>query len=233
MGVMTLGGEDLKFLLVFLGLFALALTGAILQTRHEWRALRHKLFKPNDGLAKLARPGRVSERLASERWDTAFRETLGTARRDFAAEGGSVAAAFEAVVSAEERLQPVVDTVALRAMSCGDLQSALVRIDNAIVYVLVFPGRHEDRRTFRRYEAFSDGWPAHAAAVRRASSDGGSAPPMVALLYFLGLDAHDGTLLVAYEGDDGRRYPAELAEASGGPAVARGGTGLTYEFALA
>ncbi len=53
---------------------------------------------------------------------------------------------------------------------------------------------------------------------------------MVALLYFLGLDAHDGALAVAYEADDGSRYPAELAEAAGGPDV---GPGWTYEFALA
>ena len=56
---------------------------------------------------------------------------------------------------------------------------------------------------------------------------------MVALLYFLGLDAHDGTLLVAYEGDDEHRYPKELSEVSGPLAVANGATSLTYKFALA
>jgi hypothetical protein len=233
MGATALGSEQMKFLLIVLGLLALATTGAILHIRHEWRALRHKLLRSQDGLAKLARPGRVAERLASGRWESAFRDTLGAAGRDAAADGGNVAAAFEAVVSAEERLRPVVDSVASEAMKCGDLQSAVVRLDKVIVYVLVFPGRHEDRRTFRRYEAFSEGWPAHAAAVRRASTDGGSAPPMVALLYFLGLDAHDGTLLVAYEGDDGCRYPSELADVSGGAAGSRGGSSLTYEFALA
>ena len=51
---------------------------------------------------------------------------------------------------------------------------------------------------------------------------------MVALLYFLGLDAHDGTLLVAYEGDDKRRFPAEMAEPARTAPQAR----LTYDFAL-
>ena len=137
------------------------------------------------------------------------------ARRETGAEGGTVAAALEAVEAAEETLRPLVDSVALDAMTSGDLRSALVRIDKVIVYVLVFPGRHDDRRAFRRYEAFSEGWLAHTAAVRRAARDGGSATPMVALLYFLGLDAHDGTLLVAYEGDDEHRYPKELSEVSG------------------
>jgi hypothetical protein len=35
------------------------------------------------------------------------------------------------------------------------------------------------------------------------------------------LDAHDGALLVAYEGDDGRVVPPELADLAAGPT--RGG----------
>jgi hypothetical protein len=233
MPVTGLGSEQLTFLLVSLGLLAFAITGALLHVRHEWTAVRHKLFKSQDGRTKLARPGRIAERLTSARWDAAFRETIGMARREAGAEGGNVAAALEAVEAAEESLRPLVDSVALDAMTSGDLKSALLQIDKVIVYVLVFPGRHDDRRALRRYEAFSDGWPAHAAAVRRAARDGESALPMVALLYFLGLDAHDGTLLVAYEGDDEHRYPKELSEVSGGPAVAEDATSLTYKFALA
>jgi hypothetical protein len=52
---------------------------------------------------------------------------------------------------------------------------------------------------------------------------------MIALLYFLGLDARDGTLVVAYEGDDTRRFPPELAETPGGALSA---PSLTYHFAL-
>ena len=53
---------------------------------------------------------------------------------------------------------------------------------------------------------------------------------MIALLYFLGLDARDGALLVAFEGEEGRRYPSGLAEPSGVPGAV---PGLSYEFELA
>src|SRR4051812_15951665 len=102
MGGTTLSSEALGGLLFCLGLLALAVAGAILHTRHEWRALRHKLFKPHEGMAKSSRPGRVAERLASGRWDAAFHETLERARHDLAAEGGTAVAAFEAVASARE-----------------------------------------------------------------------------------------------------------------------------------
>ena len=158
MRVTALGSEQLMFLVVSVGLLALAITGAFLHVRHEWSAVRHKLFKSQDGRAKLARPGPDRRRLTSGRWDAAFHESIGMARRETGAEGGTVAAALEAVEAAEETLRPLVDSVALDAMTSGDLRSALVRIDKVIVYVLVFPGRHDDRRAFRRYEAFSEGW---------------------------------------------------------------------------
>jgi hypothetical protein len=228
MGETTLGSEALWGLLICLGILGLAVTGAVLRVRDDWKALRHKLFRPDESLERSSRPGRVAERLASDRWDAAIRETLARACRDFEGEETPARSAFESVAAAGERLRPIVDEVAKRAMTSGDLESALVRIDRAIVYVLVFPGRHDDRRRTRGYEALSQGWPAHASAVRRAAGEGGDLP-MVGLLYFLGLDAREGALLVAYEGDDGCHYPPDLAEPPGAP----GEPALTYEFSMA
>jgi hypothetical protein len=227
MGATTPGDQDIGLLILFLALPVVAMIGAILHARHEWRALRHKLFRQDEESAKVSQPGQVAGRLGPGRWDAAIRETLDKARRDLSDEGGT--AAGEAVSAAGEGLPELVDSLAKEAMQGGDLRSALVRSDKALVYVLAFAGRPEDRRKIRGYQAFAEGWPAHATAVRRAAG-GEGAPPMVALLYFLGLDARDGKLLVAYEGDEGRRYPSELAEPTGGPAVA---PGLSYEFALA
>jgi hypothetical protein len=230
MGETTLGSEAIRGLLICLGVLGLAAIGGVLRIRDDWKALRHKLFRPNEGVEKSSRPGRVVERLDSDRWDTAFGESLARACRDFEGEGTSARSAFEGVAAAREELWPLVDTVARRAMTSGDLESALVRIDRAIVYLLVFPGRHDDRRRFRGYQAFARGWPAHASAVRRAASGEGSNLPVVGLLYFLGLDAREGTLLVSYEGDDGPRFSPDLAEPPGGPT---GAPALTYEFSMA
>jgi hypothetical protein len=225
---------QLVTLLVFLGLVALAAAGVILHARSEWRALRHVLFKPDEEQAGLSRPSRVAERLAPDRWGEVFRATLAEARRDLgAAPAGAAGAALEAVCQAEEALAPRVREVALRAMTGGEPRSTVVRLGAVTVYALVVPGRQEDRRALRRHEALAGGWPAHAAAVRRAAAEGaGTAPPLVALIYYLGLDARDGTLLLAYEGDDGRWFPEELAGV-GAPAEAPAGPVRAYGFALA
>jgi hypothetical protein len=221
-------GDEVKAVLVVTALVLLGVTAFIVHTRGEWRALRHRLFKRLEVAESVSLPSRVAARLLSPRWDAAFHETLERSVRDFDAEGNTAAAAIvRAASDRDEPFREMAREIAIRAMTDGDLRSALVRLEQGIVYLLVFPGRHEDRRTLRRYPSLEKGWPAHAASVRAAAGAGSA--PMVALLYFLGLDAHDGTLLVAYEGDDKRRFAAEMAE----PAqTAPAGAGLSYDFAL-
>ena len=174
----TLSSAELRFLVLLLGFLALAMSGAILHTRHEWKALKHKLFKPHDGLVKSSRPGRIAERLSSAGWDSAFRETLEKARRDLASTGrqprrrGRGSGRGGRYAREDSRLRrPSGD-------ARGELQSAVpVRIDKAIVYVLVFPGRHDDRRVGKRSKPLSEEVSAPAAAVRRAAGGGGSARP--------------------------------------------------------
>jgi hypothetical protein len=222
------GGNEVVTLLVLLALFSAAITGFIMHSRAEWGALRHKLFRRLDGAEKLSKPSGVAARLSSPRWDAAFREALERSERDFEALGTTAAAAMlRAVHEGGEKFPDLVREIASRAMTRGELESALVRLEQGPVYILVLPGRHEDRRTLKRYQSLADGWPAHAAAIRAASGAGKS--PMIALLYFFGLDAHDGSLLVAYEGDDSRRFPAALGEP---PVSELNSPALTYDFAL-
>jgi hypothetical protein len=232
MGQTTLGADELKVILALLALFGVATAGALLRMRHEWRALRHRLFQREESKGGWSRPGGVAERLRSGRLGVASREILGRLRSDFEAEGNAeAAAAVEAVALAGDRLDPRLAEIAGWAMAGGELRSVLVRLDGALAYLLAFPGRREDPRTFRRYEAFRAGWPAHAAAVREAAG-GDGAPPLVALLVFLGLDAREGTVLVAYEGDGTSRYPDDLADPASATIAAPGGAALTHDFAL-
>jgi hypothetical protein len=232
MGLPDVTGEELRTWGILLALVALGLVGAIFHSRQEWRALRHKLYKPLDGLKTLSRPSRLAQRLTSDQWYSVFRETLTQSGHDFQTGGNSAAAAaMEAVGRNAEPLAPLVQEVALGAMIEGELRSALVRLDEALVYILVFPGRHEDKRTFRRSEAFAEGWQAHAAAVHSAA-DARKTLPMISLLFFLGLDAQSGTLLAAYDGEEGSLFPTELAEPANGKSRVSGVPGLCHDFVL-
>ena len=160
-------GDEVKAVLVVTALVLLGVTGFIVHTRGEWRRLRHRLFKRLEVAEGVSHPSRVAARLFSPRWDAAFHETLERALRDFEAEGNTAAAAIlRAASDRNEPFREMAREIAIRAMTDGDLRSALVRLEQGIVYLLVFPGRHEDRRTLRRYPSLEKGWPAHAASVR-------------------------------------------------------------------
>jgi hypothetical protein len=232
MGPISLSGDELRTIAVLLGLVSLGIGGAFLHSWHDWRALRHLLFRPDDNQRLPSLPGRLAERLDEGRWDSRFRETLSRSRHEVRlTENSAAATALEAVERDAERLSPLVREIALRAMTEGEIQSSLVRLEELLVYVLVFPGRHDDRRTFRRSESLAQGWPAHAQAVHDAA-DRGKSLPMLSLLYFLGLDARSGTLLVAYEGKEGSLHPRELADAANESIPGSGAAGLSQEFLL-
>jgi hypothetical protein len=229
--------EDPRTPAVALALLLLALTGIALYSRSEWRTLRYILFRRLTGLAELERAGLVASHLEPARWDAGFRSWLERARGDVERAAGPAArAAFEALSAAGPTLAPRVREMAEQAMVHGAIRSSLIRLDGVLVYVLACPGRPEDRRAWRRCETLAEGWTAHATALRRAAMDrpgdgpdGDVAPPLVALIAFLGLDARDGMLLVAIEGDGEHLGPAILD----GTAAARGEPAFTYPFALA
>ncbi len=55
---------------------------------------------------------------------------------------------------------------------------------------------------------------------------------MISLLFFLGIDAQSGTLLTAYEGEEGSLYPTELAEPPNGTNRLPEGPRLCHDFVL-
>jgi hypothetical protein len=233
MGQIPLAGGDLRTIAILLGLVILGISGAVLHARHEWRMLRYKLFRPVESNQTLTLPSRLAQRLGRGWWESTFPGMLAHSLQDIKAAGNSsAAAAVQVVAQNAERLIPLVQEVALCAMTEGELRSVVVRLGDVLVYVLVCPGRHDDRRTMRRSESLARGWPAHAQAVLKAA-DPRESLPLLSLLYFLGLDARSGTLLVAY--DDAQRsvHPAELADAANGSVPCTAVAGLSQDFVLA
>src|SRR5262249_62216356 len=128
--------------------------GALLHMRHEWRALRHKLFQREESKAGWSQPGRVAARLSPGRLGEAAREMLGRLRREFEAAGDAEAvAAVEAVAEAGERLDPMLGEGAVRAMAGGDLRAVLGPPRQAPAHVPGLPRRAGGPRAVHRAAA--------------------------------------------------------------------------------
>jgi hypothetical protein len=218
-------------------LLAVVVTLLVLIARARWLGIRQQMFRKTPAAEALCRPGILDTHLNAELWERVFKATLARATQTIGRQDGDVAREAAAALA---RLRPVEGALAtpahqtaLKAARTGTLQSCLARTPEQLVYVLVFPARHEHSGLFRRHEGFADGWVEHVAGFRRQLEEADRSAPLLCLLYFLGSQAADGTLVVAYEGEAGRLMPADLvpaADGEDGPALRMAGG---FDFQLA
>jgi hypothetical protein len=205
--------------LIVWGLIAAVSVGLIVTSLvSRWRKLRPSLFNKSQGVQQLEQPGLLTENLNGSRWARAFASTVEWAGqilgRGETSGPREAAAVLKAAAAGGDDLADLTREAALNALKTGQLQSLLVTYGGVNIYLLVFPGRHEHPRQFRRYEPFAEGWPGHAAWLRHELAGDGRPAPLLSMLYFLNPKGSDGTALLAYEGDQERLLPGDLVEES-------------------
>jgi hypothetical protein len=199
------------------GAAAILLAGAVYWfARRRWIKLRLTLAARPGAIAERERPGLLAENLAPERWEKSVGITLKGVEAALLADGSPIAAkaatALREVIPLPAPLAAITQQAAAAAIESGELQSRLIPTKPTAVYALVCPARHAHVRLLRKHPAFADGWPEYAAQVWRALAENGAQTDVLFLLFFLGPDARDGTLAVAFEADDGRLATAELVD---------------------
>ena len=218
-------------------LAALVLVLITLVNRYRWRALRPKLFSKTPEVLALEKPGLLAVHLDGDRWQQTSRTVLEKVRQSLDGCDNDIAreasAAMGKVLTADDRLATLTRQAAARAVQTGSLQSVLLKVQEQLVYVLVFPARHEHSGLFRRYEPFMDGWVDHVARLRRELGDKERQESLLCLLYFLSPAGRDGVLLAAYEGDVKRVVPGNLAPEVGADDDHTLRLADKYEFQLA
>jgi hypothetical protein len=182
--------------------------------RVKWLRIRPQVNAPPAGSPERVKPGHAAEHLDPARWADVFGRALKRAEAALAADPSPVAArtadALRATGPMQAALAEATRAAAWAAVTTGELETRLVADGRTAVYALVFPDKHAHARLICRHPALADGWLDHAARVRAGLAADGAAPDLLCLLFFLGPDARDGTLAVAYEADDGRLAAAEL-----------------------
>ena len=220
------------------GVGAVLVFGAVFwYARKQWIKLRPKLDAKSGAAAERERPGFLAENLAAERWDRSVEITLKGVESALLADGSPIsakaAAALREVTPLPAAVAAITRQAATAAVESGELQSRLLSTTPTAVYALVCPARHAHVRLLRKHPAFADGWLEYAAQLRRGLGRKGSPPDVLCLLFFIGPDARDGTLAVAYESADGRLATAELVDgdASGDERPLRRVSGWGFQLA--
>jgi hypothetical protein len=183
-----------------------------LYVRRKWRAIELKL--------RAGIPQDKEDRSATGRlrkgWAVAFEKCLHQTRHALASSGtreANRAASIMGQASAlEGQLAELTQETALRALQTGELQTCLIRLKGVALYVLAFPGDHDRAQALRRYSTFSEGWVAHANAIREAIR-AGDVPPILSLAFFVRPDARSGSMVVGFDDGNARLIPAALVDA--------------------
>jgi hypothetical protein len=196
--------------------------------RKRWIKLRPTLAARPGAVAERERPGLLAENLAQERWEKSVGITLKGVEAALLTDGSAIAAkaatALREVTPLPPTLAAITQQAAATAIESGELQTRLIATKPTAVFTLVCPARHAHVRLLRKHPAFADGWLEYAAQLRRGLAENGSQTDVLFLLFFLGPDARDGTLAVAFEADDGRLATAELLDGEGPSAKPEGFT---------
>lgn len=119
---------------------------------------------------------------------------------------------IKASAPVQANLLEAARAAAIKALGTGELQTLLAQSPQALCYILVFPGRHEHSRLFRRYQPFTDGWLSHINRLQAELAAEGNTLPLLCQFYFLNPSGRDGVLLLAYNSEDGSMAPSELVD---------------------
>jgi len=183
-----------------------------LYVRRKWRKIKPKL---QEGIPQSTEDRSAAGRL-SKGWAVAFEKCLHQSKHALASsetrEAHRAAAILNQAFSLEGNLTELTQELALSALRTGELQTCLIRLKGAALYVLAFPGDHDRAQALRRYGTFSEGWIAHADAIREGIR-AGDVPPILSLAFFVRPDARSGSMVVGFDDGNARLIPAALVDA--------------------
>lgn len=187
----------------------------VLYLRRSWAPVRKKLRAATREVAEAQAASGGERRIDPGTWSRAIKEGMAHAVQMLEGETSDdlrAVASHLRGIKAEEREEIIKKArrAANDTILSGDVHSLLVKLPDALVYVVCFAGSAAQPQTVRRHAAFRDGWEAHAARVREAAGVESPGLPLLGLLFFLHADAVTGTMLVALEGDGVSVVPERL-----------------------
>src|SRR5262249_35283823 len=137
---------------------------SIVLARRRWFAFRTKFHGQSGPPEASRKPGLMATGLGPASWLETLRATLGRASKALGEtehEAARERAAALPAVAADPALASVSRDLAVQALETGGLQSALVKLGRSLVYLVLFPDRHEHAELFRRHDQFAAGWVDH------------------------------------------------------------------------
>lgn len=193
-----------------LAVAGLAFAGAVAVIVMRWRRLRSaRSERPTDDTS-LATSKVAKERLlASDHFPARLAAAMHVLERSTPS----------ALAVRLRQMGPQLDAVARRAKTLiidavdnGEVRSMLVHAPDLSIYVLVFPARHDQPATLRRYAALEHGWADHVARIRALARSSGAAGTLVTLGLFVDTEGREGVAYASFDDGAERWLPHSLLD---------------------
>ena len=185
----------------------------------RWRKLRPSVDSTNKA---LVRPEKKESELASqllvfEIWEERFQRAFYNSLKELRQSEDKVEQAIaedlnELYAQAGELLAKKTYDLALGVLETGELQSMLVKIDNVLVYILFFPGLHDQPSLLKRYKSFSKGWVSHIEQMRTLLPSETKQFALAELALFLTPNLRQGVMYLAFQDKEHQLLPAGLLD---------------------
>jgi hypothetical protein len=172
------------------------------------------LVRPETKKSKLA-PQLLEFEVWEERFQSAFYNLLKELRQNQDEIEWSIAENLNGLYTqAAELLTNKTYDLALEVLETGELHSVLVKIDNVVVYILFFPGLHDQPSLLKRYKSFSKGWVSHIEQMRTLLPSEAEQFALAELALFLTPNLRQGVMHLAFQDKQNQILPVGLLDDS-------------------
>lgn len=104
--------------------------------------------------------------------------------------------------------------MALMVLETGELQSMIIKSDALLVYIIFFPGMHDQPSLLKRHKSFSKGWIAHIDYIHTLINSKAEQFTLADLALFLTPNLREGVMYLAFEDKEYQLLPAGLLDES-------------------
>jgi hypothetical protein len=211
-------------MLIFLDiLIVIVLIGAFVYwTRRKWKTIRPLVYDDNNSPEKdgaTEKKGGISERMSKDNWIERFHSGLfQTIDKIGEIKNNEILPVVEVINNMRKNYIQLLDEkthdLMLKIMEIGTLQSILLDVGGMYIYILVFPGLHDQPVLLKRYSPFVHGLVSHIEELRKALQINEAKVNLIQLIIFLSPNLREGTMHLAFQNSSLQLFPVDLLDKS-------------------
>jgi hypothetical protein len=185
----------------------------------KWKTIKPLIYEDDEEQNKQEKQEGISHHLSTDKWKERFHTSFfQTFKKLEKIKGKEARAAVETLeqlkMNFDQLLTEKTHELTLKIVETGALQSILLNVGGIFIYILVFPGLHDQATLLKRYPPFMRGWVYHMEELRKVLKIDSAKSDWVQLMLFLSPNFREGTMHLAFQNSNFNLLPVDLLDKS-------------------